>query len=49
MIRFLTLQGFEGPRLEVEQEFRKIGTSYRVTWHCGAGAVDYRGAWKSPG
>lgn len=49
VVRFLTLQGYEGPRLEVEQEFNKIGTSYRVTWHCGAGPVDYRGAYKNPG
>jgi hypothetical protein len=48
-IRFLTLAGFEGPRFETNAEFDRLGTSYRVHWHCGAGPVDYRGAWKNPG
>lgn len=49
VLRFLTLQGFEAPRLETQQEFNRLGSSYRVHWHCGAGPVDHRGAWKNPG
>ncbi|SEQ96619.1 hypothetical protein SAMN05216548_109150 [Faunimonas pinastri] len=49
VVKFLTLAGYGGPRLEVDQEFSKLGTSYRVTWHCGAGPVDYRGAYKNLG
>jgi hypothetical protein len=49
VIRFLTLAGFEGPRFETNAEFDRLGTSYRVHWHCGAGPVDFRGAWKNPG
>jgi hypothetical protein len=48
-IRFLTLAGFEAPRFETSQEFDRLGTSYRVHWHCGAGPVDWRGAWKTAG
>jgi hypothetical protein len=49
VIRFLTLAGFESPRFETEQEFTRLGTSYRVHWHVGAGPIDFRGAWKNPG
>lgn len=49
VIRFVTLAGFEGPRFETSQEFSRLGTSYRVHWHCGAGPVDHRGAWKNAG
>jgi hypothetical protein len=49
VIRFLTLAGFESPRLEVSEEFTRLGTSYRTHWHCGAGPIDFRGAWKNPG
>jgi hypothetical protein len=49
VIRFLTLAGFEAPRLETNQEFTRLGTSYRVHWHVGAGPIDFRGAWKNAG
>ena len=49
VIRFLTLAGFDGPAFETNQEFNRLGTSYRVHWHCGAGPVDFRGAWKNEG
>jgi hypothetical protein len=49
MIRFLTLAGYEGPRFETAQEFSRLGTSFRVHWHIGAGPIDWRGAWKNPG
>lgn len=49
VLRFLTLAGFESPRFETSQEFDRLGTSYRVHWHCGAGSVDWRGAWKNAG
>jgi hypothetical protein len=49
VLRFLTLAGYDAPAFETEQEFNRLGTSYRVHWHCGAGSTDYRGAWKNPG
>ncbi|MGB8400292.1 MAG: peptidase, partial [Bradyrhizobium sp.] len=49
VIRFLTLAGFEGPRFETDQMFSQLGTAYRTHWHCGAGPIDWRGAWKNPG
>ncbi|MCI0600681.1 MAG: ATP-dependent Clp protease proteolytic subunit [Beijerinckiaceae bacterium] len=48
-IKFVTLDGYAGPRLEQEEEFTRLGTSYRVHWHCGAAPVDFRGAFKNPG
>lgn len=48
-VRFLTLEGFEAPRMEIKDEFDKLGTSYRVSWHVGAAAVDHRPAYKNPG
>ena len=49
VVRFVTLAGFEGPRFETNADFDRLGTSYRVHWHCGAGPIDHRGAWKNPG
>ena len=49
VIRFLTLQGFNSPRFETNEEFTRLGTAYRVHWHIGAGPIDFRGAWKNPG
>ena len=49
VIRFLTLAGYESPAFETSQEFTRLGTSYRVHWHVGAGPTDWRGAWKNPG
>jgi Mu-like prophage major head subunit gpT len=49
VIRFLTLAGYEAPRFETSQEFDRLGSSYRVHWHVGAGPVDYRGAFKNAG
>ena len=49
VIRFLTLAGYEAPRFETSNEFTRLGTSYRVHWHCGAGPIDHRGAWKNAG
>jgi hypothetical protein len=49
VIRFLTLAGYEAPRFETSNEFSRLGTSYRVHWHVGAGPIDHRGAWKNPG
>lgn len=48
-VKFLTLEGFDSPRLEIKDEFDKLGTSYRVHWHCGAAGVDHRPAYKNPG
>jgi len=47
-LKFLSLDGHEGPRLEMEERFTQLGTDYRVTMHCGAGPVDHRAAYKNP-
>lgn len=49
VLEYAELSGYEGPRVEVQQGFRTIGTELRVVWHLGAGAVDTRGAWKNVG
>jgi hypothetical protein len=48
-IKFATLSGFEAPRLESNDEWDRLGTSWRVIWHVGAAPIDYRGAYKDPG
>jgi len=49
VIRFVTLAGFEAPVFETSDEFTRLGSSYRVHWHCGAGPTDHRGAWMNAG
>jgi hypothetical protein len=48
-VKFGTLAGFEGPAFEQDEEFSRLGTSWRCHWHIGAAPVDYRGAYKNPG
>jgi hypothetical protein len=48
-VRFLTLAGYEAPAFETSEEFTRLGTSYRVHWHVGAGPTDFRGAWMNSG
>lgn len=49
VFEYAELQGYEGPRVETRQGFETLGTEVRVVWHVGAGAIDYRGAFKNPG
>ena len=49
VFEFAELQGYEGPRVESRPGFETLGTEFRVVWHLGAGAIDYRGAYKNPG
>jgi len=46
---YAELQGYEGPRVESRPGWNTLGTEFRVVWHLGAGAIDYRGAYKNPG
>jgi phage head maturation protease len=48
-VKFGTLAGFESPAFEQDQEFNRLGMSWRIHWHIGAAPVDYRGCWKNPG
>lgn len=48
-IKFVTLDGYASPAFEQEQEFSRLGVSYRVHWHIGAAPTDFRGAYKNPG
>lgn len=48
-VKFGTLAGFESPAFEQDQEFDRLGISWRIHWHIGAAPVDYRGCWKNPG
>jgi hypothetical protein len=49
VFEYAELQGYEGPRVESRPGWNTLGTEFRVVWHCGAGAVDHRGAFKNPG
>jgi hypothetical protein len=48
-VKFCTLRGFEAPILQSNDEWNKLGTSWRVVWHVGAAPIDHRGAYKDPG
>lgn len=49
VFEYSELAGYEGPQVEVRQGFDSLGLDIRVVWHCGAGAIDYRGAFKNAG
>jgi phage major head subunit gpT-like protein len=49
VLRFVTLVGYEAPRLEMQPEFTRLGINFRVVWHVGCAPVDFRGAYKNPG
>jgi hypothetical protein len=49
VFEYAELQGYEGPRVESRPGWNTLGTEFRVVWHLGAGAIDYRGAFKNPG
>jgi phage head maturation protease len=49
VFEYAELQGYEGPRVESRPGWTTLGTEFRVVWHLGAGAIDYRGAFKNPG
>jgi hypothetical protein len=49
VFEYAELQGYEGPRVESRPGWNTLGTEFRVVWHCGAGAIDHRGAFKNPG
>jgi hypothetical protein len=49
VFEYSDLEGYAGPQVQAAELFTNLGTSYRVVWHVGAGAVDSRGAWKNAG
>ena len=49
VFEYSDLEGYSGPQVQATELFTSLGTSYRVVWHVGAGAVDSRGGWKNAG
>jgi hypothetical protein len=49
VFEYSDLEGYSGPQVQAAELFTNLGTSYRVVWHVGAGAVDSRGGWKNAG
>ncbi len=49
VFEYSDLEGYAGPQVQAAELFTSLGTSYRVVWHVGAGAVDSRGGWKNAG
>jgi hypothetical protein len=44
-----TLEGFQGPRLSIQDTWNVQGVSVKLEHDFGVSAVDYRGAWRNPG
>ncbi|WP_311267079.1 prohead protease/major capsid protein fusion protein [Sphingobium sp. WCS2017Hpa-17] len=49
VIEYAYLEGQEGPRVEMQDGWTTLGTSFRVYMDFGAGLVDHRGGYKNPG
>lgn len=49
VLEYATLAGHGGVELKAEEGFRVLGVQYRAVLHFGAGAVDFRGAYRNPG
>jgi phage head maturation protease len=43
------LAGHEGPQIDTRDGFERLGTEFRAVLHFGAGATDFRGAYRNPG
>lgn len=43
------LSGHEGVQVDTRDGFRTLGTEFRAVLHFGAGAIDFRGAYRNPG
>ncbi len=48
-LEYAYLSSASGPQMETQQGWEVLGTSFRVYLDFGAGAIDYRGAFKDPG
>jgi len=49
VLEYAYLEGHDGPRVEMQDGWFTLGTSFRVYMDFGAGLVDWRGAYKNPG
>ncbi len=49
VLEFAYLDGNAGPRVEMQDGWTTLGTSFRVYMDFGAGLVDWRGGYKNPG
>lgn len=49
VMEYAYLDGHEGPKIEMQDGWTTLGTSFRVYMDFGAGLVDWRGAYKNPG
>jgi hypothetical protein len=43
------LSGYAGPQIDSRDGFERLGTEFRAVLHFGAGAVDFRGAYRNAG
>ncbi|WP_416463429.1 prohead protease/major capsid protein fusion protein [Sphingomonas sp. VDB2] len=49
ILEYAYLDGHEGPRVEMQDGWTTLGTSFRVYMDFGAGLIDWRGGYKNPG
>ncbi len=49
VVKYGYLEGHRGPRIETTPGWSTVGIEYRVLLFFGAGAVDFRGAYRNPG
>lgn len=49
VLEYAYLEGQTGPRVEMQDGWTTLGTSFRVYMDFGAGLVDWRGAYRNPG
>lgn len=49
VLEYAYLDGQEGPKIEMQDGWTTLGTSFRVYMDFGAGLVDWRAAYKNPG
>lgn len=49
VLEYAYLDGQEGPRVEMQDGWTTLGTSFRIYMDFGAGLLDWRGAYKNPG
>jgi hypothetical protein len=49
VLEYAYLSSAQGPQIASREGWDVLGMEFRVVLDFGAGAVDWRGAWKNPG